>query len=515
MSERDIDSEMITFAAEETRDERQLRGSFKVLIADDEEEVHRISKLIFSNFVFMNRSLAFIDTYSGKDTIKVLSEEPDIAVLFLDVVMEEDNSGLQVVEYLRNTLENHMTRIILRTGQPGEAPEERVIRDFDINDYRLKTELTSRRLMTTMYTALRNYQDLQRIDMHKKGLEKIISASATLFRKQSLDDFLLSILEELANFQYGSESLVFMSAGERNVSGFISQKEGNESRIVAATGKYAAFSGKRLEAVSDLVYLNRYINSPSSDSGDFIIKLEKGILVKSHTPNLTRNFIYIEGDPGYFDVELINLFLNNFSIALDNFIMTSLVQDTQEKIVYALGETVESHFEETGNHIQRVSHMMRNFAMKLHFSVQESEMLRLASTMHDVGKIAIPDSILMKKGKLTEREFEIVKSHPSHGFRILSSSDMPVLKQAAEIALNHHEKYDGSGYPSGKAARDIPLSGRMMAILDVYDALTHKRCYKDAISSDEALRIMKDDMPGHFDPELFSLFINNFDQIVI
>lgn len=515
MSKLNIDSDTLDFLDDTPEEEEVINGRYKILIADDEEEVHNITKFVLSHFEFHGKTLEFLDTYTGEETKKLFEKEKDIAVVFLDVVMEDNHAGLSVVEYLRNDLKNYVTRIILRTGQPGEAPEESVIRDYDINDYKLKTELTSRRLTTTMYAALRNYRDLKQLEHHKKGLEKIISASSSLFNKKTLDDFLISILEELASFQYGSEGVVFMRREGQKSSGIISQKEENgESRIIAATGMYSEFNGRKLESVPQLKHLQQYLNSEYDGNTDLVRRLDNGLVVLSASQSLSRNIIYVEGNPDGFDFELINLFLTHFSIALENLIMTDLVQETQEEIVYALAETVESHFEETGNHVKCVSNMMYRFAQKLHFSNQEAEMIRLASTMHDVGKIAISNTILQKPGKLTVEEFEIVKTHTSQGFKILNGSDLPVLKQAAVIAVNHHEKFDGSGYPARKRGRDIPLSGRMMAIVDVYDALTHKRCYKEAMSEQEAVNILNEGSGSHFDPELLRVFFDNNDYIL-
>lgn len=179
----------LDFLKEDKIETKQALKTIKIVIADDDVEVHSITKMILRDFTFEGHGLEFIDTYSGVEAKSVLKENPDIAVLFLDVVMEKHHSGLEVVDYLRNTLGNNMTRIVLRTGQPGEAPEDKVIRDYDINDYRLKTEMTVQRLTTTLYNALRNYRDLKRIDKHRKGLEKIIQASASLFKHNSMDDF--------------------------------------------------------------------------------------------------------------------------------------------------------------------------------------------------------------------------------------------------------------------------------------------------------------------------------------
>lgn len=516
MSKWDLSENNLDFLNEDLEETVEHYGTYKILIADDEEEIHRITKVILDGFVYEGMGLEFIDTYSAKDTMKVLSETSDIAILFLDVIMERDISGLEVVKYLRKELNNHMTRVVLRTGQPGEAPEEDIIREYDINDYRLKTELTVQRLMTTVYSSIRNYRDLMRLDKNQKGLEKIIKTSANLFENNSLEEFLTSILEALSSFHEVHTDVVYMRNEDITTSnGFVTMKGELNSKIMAATGKYKPYIGMSVESIPELNHVYKHlIKEETGAERDFVRRIDNGFIVSTSSISATNNYIFIEGKHEFFDFNLINLFLSNFSIALDNFVLNNMLTSTQKEIVYALAETVESHFQETGNHIKRISNMMYNFSLNLHFSYQEAEMLRLASTMHDLGKIAIPDNILKKPGRLTDEEFEVIKTHTNHGYKILAASDLPVLKMAAEIALNHHEKYDGSGYPGGKTGRNIPSIARMMAIVDVFDAMTHKRVYKEAISIEETLREMKKNMGSHFDPDLMKIFLENLENII-
>jgi len=133
--------------------------------------------------------------------------------------------------------------------------------------------------------------------------------------------------------------------------------------------------------------------------------------------------------------------------------------------------------------------------------------------MHDIGKIGIPDHILKKPGKLTESEFEIMKLHPEIGARILSNSDSPLVQMARDICLGHHEKWNGSGYPYGLAGEKIPISARIVAIVDVFDALIHRRVYKDEMPTDKAILLMQEGRGLHFDPELLDLFVNLKEQM--
>ena len=485
----------------------ELQGNYKILIADDDPEVHVITKMVLKDFTFEGKGLQFFDTYSGEETKQLMSIEPEIAILFLDVVMEEMHAGLKVVEYIREFLQNRFVRIVLRTGQPGEAPEETVIRDYDINDYRLKTEITVSRLYTIMYTALRGYTDLKRIDMHKKGLEKIIESSSNIFKKESYHEFLNSILTELSNFYEEGTELIYL----REVSSFVALEKSEQLRIVAATGKYESMIGMPILEVSHLKDIHELLTTKISDKqleliGDWYI-------IRSSGSSDQNNIILIEDPHKVFDVELIKLFLTNYSAALDNYILNNMIYETQSEIIITLGEVVEKHFDETSKHVNRMSDMMYRFAKLAGYPHMEAEMIKVGSTLHDVGKIGIPDSILKKPGRLTPDEFKAIQEHTLIGHKILSRSDLDILKLASDIALNHHEKYDGSGYPEGLSGEAIPKLARMLAILDVFDAMTHKRVYKNASPEDEALRYIEDQKSRHFDPNLASMFIDNLEHI--
>ena len=193
---------------------------------------------------------------------------------------------------------------------------------------------------------------------------------------------------------------------------------------------------------------------------------------------------------------------------------TAELAQSQLETVYRLGVAAEYRDEDTGVHIQRMRHYSSLLAMKLDLSDEEVALILNASPMHDVGKIGISDTILLKPDKLTDEEHDIIKQHTLIGSGILSGSSSELLNAGEVIALSHHEKWDGSGYPNGLAGEDIPLWGRICAVADVYDALTSKRPYKKAFPNEEALEIMKEGRGKHFDPKILDLFVENFSEIV-
>jgi len=190
------------------------------------------------------------------------------------------------------------------------------------------------------------------------------------------------------------------------------------------------------------------------------------------------------------------------------------LEKTQKEIIYKMGEVGESRSQETGNHVKRVAEYSRVLALLAGLGEKNADLLYAASPMHDIGKVAIPDAILKKPGKLTSEEFKLMQSHCEIGYKILNNSKRPILKAAAIVAYRHHEKWDGSGYPRGLRGKKIHIFGRITAIADVFDALGSDRVYKKAWELDRILDLFQEQKGKHFDPELVDLFLNNLDKFL-
>ena len=190
------------------------------------------------------------------------------------------------------------------------------------------------------------------------------------------------------------------------------------------------------------------------------------------------------------------------------------IVNTQKEIVYKMGEIGETRSKETGNHVKRVAEYSYFLAKLSGFSEEEAELLKMASPMHDIGKVGIPDHVLKKPGKLNEEEWQIMKTHAQTGFELLQHSERPILKAASIVAYEHHEKWDGSGYPNGKKAEEIHIYGRITAIADVFDALGSDRVYKKAWKLEQILELFNEQSNKHFDPRLVKLFLTNIDAFL-
>ena len=193
--------------------------------------------------------------------------------------------------------------------------------------------------------------------------------------------------------------------------------------------------------------------------------------------------------------------------------LLSELENSQKELIWFLTELMESTSDEKGKHIRRVAEISALLA-KLHSTLTDTDADTLyhASPMHDIGKMTVPHEILHKPGKYTPEEFEVMKSHTTNAYKLLSGSKRKLIKSAAIIAYQHHEKWDGSGYPRGLKGSDIHIYGRIIALADVFDALTHQRCYKTAWTVDDAVAFIQEQRGFHFDPELVDLMISHLDQ---
>ncbi len=190
-----------------------------------------------------------------------------------------------------------------------------------------------------------------------------------------------------------------------------------------------------------------------------------------------------------------------------------LLEERVSEIIHRLSLVAEYRDEDTWKHLLRISHYSYLIAEGMELSQEFCQMLKMASPLHDVGKVGIADSILLKPDRLTDEEYNIIKQHTVIGANILKGSKFPLLNMAHDIALNHHERWDGNGYPHGFHQDEIPLAGRIVAVVDVFDALTSQRPYKPAWSFEETIDTIRDQRGRQFDPEVIDAFLSSIDQV--
>lgn len=466
---------------------------WKILVVDDEPDVRALTLLNLKDFHFAGRALQFIEAGSAAEAQLKLDLHPDIAVALVDVVMETDDAGLRLVEAIRQERNNPMVRIIIRTGQPGAAPERYVIDHFDIDDYKDKTELTAQKLYTAIRSALKAYRDLQTIDLNRRGLEAVLEATPQLyqFQRKTLETFFQGVLMQVIALCKLTHS-GFISTFD----GVLTTLDGDGLHIRAGAGDLdpSVAEPRRLDEIIGLC--SRAVVENSLPEG-----LREGtMIVPLNVQNQPIGFIYLEASDEMTDTDraLIKVMANQCSSAMENFRLHANLRESYEQVVETLALVAEFKDSTTGDHIRRLSTYTRMIALEMGLGDGLADEFARAARLHDVGKVGIPDAILKKPGKLDTNEFEIIKQHSAIGGTLLSR--IPALAMSRDVAVGHHERWDGLGYPSGLAGEAIPLVSRIVAVADVFDALVSRRPYKEAWPVEQAITEIESNAGARFDP---------------
>jgi len=466
---------------------------WKVLVVDDEPDVRRLTVLNLRGFEFAARPLQLIEAGSAAEARAHLREHPDFALALIDVVMESDDAGLRLVEHIRSDLGNAMMRLVIRTGQPGVAPEHVVIDRYDIDDYKDKTELTSHGLYTTVRCALKSYRDLQTIDLNRQGLSRILAVTPELYNlhRDNLEEYFQGVLMQLIGIcRLGHAGMIY------TIDGMVMTIDGKDVRIRASAGELKEGHGnpERRREIAELC--SSIVMRDQEPQG-----LRDGsVVVPLAVKNEVLGFVYLEAGEALSqaDRELIQILANQCAAGLDNFRLHHSLEKSYDEAVEMLGQVAEYKDTATGTHIRRIQKYTRLLALELGVPAAEAEVYGKASRLHDIGKVGIPDSVLRKPGKLTPEEFAVIQRHSEIGDSILKHS--PSLAVARLVARSHHERWDGSGYPDGLIGDDIPYVARLVAIVDVFDALISARPYKGPWQAEAAAAEIERGVGTLFDP---------------
>lgn len=487
---------------------------WSVLVVDDDEGVHNITRLVLSGLTFRDRPVQMISAYSAAQCLEVLQARPDVALVLLDVVMETDDAGLRTVRAVREELGNANVRLVLRTGQPGYAPEREVVTRYEVDGYALKTEVTSQGLITAVIASLRAFALLQTLEQQRLGLTRIVDATADLACHRTMRSFARGTLEHLEALVPGARGSVFCAP-----TGGVGAPRAVE--VLAGAGRYAGWTGQMLHEVDIERQVSAEVDGALAEGAPSAAESSGGVAIALGAGHAKRGAIWL-GDVETLDrvaQQLLDVFCAKVAVAFDNVQLIALFRKAQEATVFALADLAEYRDTDTGEHVLRVARTTDLLARELHaagsFPTELDELLveqiGLASMLHDVGKVSIPDAILLKPGALDTEERRLMETHAGVGKRILARADQIVghrsyLTLAAEIAVGHHEWVDGTGYPHRVAGSSIPLSARITAVADVFDALTHARPYKAPWSHDDAVAYIRGRAGTQFDPVIVAAF---------
>jgi response regulator RpfG family c-di-GMP phosphodiesterase len=476
-----------------------------VIVADDEVSVHDVTVLALDGFQFEGRAVRLVHAYSGAEALAQVAEHPDAAAILLDVVMETEHAGLDVAREIRETLQNRKIRVVLRTGQPGTAPESEVVARFDINDYKEKSELTARRLYTVIFACLRAYRDIAELELAQRGLERVVAAAPGLMALGNIESFPRMALTQLASLvRTGRGDPV--EAGRDGVVAGVDQQ--GDYRVIVGIGRFTGTEGKTIDEVLPSRVATSVRNGPPFETS--------GILELYPSPDGRENLLYLEaiGPLKPIERQILSIYCRTVGIAFGNLRSKEEIEEIRQDVVERLALAVEGRSAKIGYHTRRVGEGCAILGAALGLGDGEIDLLRRAAPLHDLGELGIPDRILRKPGPLNAEEWDVMRGHPATGHDLLSGTGQPLLDAAAIIALDHHEHWDGTGYPKGKRGDAIHIFGRICAVVDVFDSLTSRRPYREAWELPRVLAHLREHSGRHFDPAIVDRLFDRLDAMI-
>ena len=470
---------------------------WKVLIADDDADVHSVTRLALKGVRFLGRPLEFLDAYSGEETLRVLQEHPDTAVLFLDVIMETDDAGLRTARQIREFGFN-LVRIILRTGFPGQAPERQVIVDYDIHDYKEKTELSAQKVFTALVSALRAHNDLLNIDRHRNGLMRVLE-SVSWFDFNAVSRYVSGMLVEFAALSGLDASQISVHARPAPGSGHA----GNLlPKLAFSTETGEGGDDGDAESLIDATFAQRH--GIDATTGATLFESNQGFDVVAH--------VRVADAFRRADTVLMQVFMNKVCQSLANYAAFTLMAAQRNAVFHALASRAERWDPQAERVLGELGRLSMAIARRLQVTLSfpgeiNEDLVRdigMASMLHDLGNDALPDGLLAKSGSFTAEERAAMQAHVGAGLTTLARWEGFALPGAFELAhaviAGHHERYDGSGYPGGLAGEAIPLAARIVAVADAYIALRTARPHRAALDEAAASECLRAAAGSAFDP---------------
>lgn len=479
-----------------------------ILVADDDPEIHRRIHQALGSRRLLGRPLRILSAFSGAQAPSLLNRNPDTAVMLLKADSSAGSPWRTIAEAIRRDGRHADVRLILRFDDPGLIPPPDIILELDVADCRTTPDLTVDRLVPLFNTALDAFQNRQEIRRGRLGLLRLADASSQLVERQPLHKFAREVLRQLhAVLQLNANPLPFQG------SGFTATEQNGKFLIWAGTGCFDTMVGRTpAEALSPR--LLKHLERAMTERTSFFA--EAAYFAYYCTRSGVRHLLYLNaGRPlDRLDRDLVHLLYGSVTLALENRYLDREIREIQEDALATLEGVMENRSRETGSHGRRVAEMAALMARKAGLPRGQVKMLRLSAPLHDIGKVGIPDAILFKRERLSPEEFEKIRRHTDIGFEILKNARRDIMEAAVIAAQQHHERWDGTGYPRRLKGTEIHIFGRIIGLIDVFDALLHTRAYKKAWKPAKVLDYIRGERGGQFDPGLVDLLLDNIDAFM-
>jgi len=448
----------------------------KILVVDDVvDNIQLVSNIL------KEKDYSIVFAKSGRKALDILDKSSDIDLILLDVQMPE-MSGIEVCKILKSDNKHKDIPIIFLTAN-SKAEDIKSGFEAGAEDYVIKpfnaTEL------------------LVRVSTHLE----------LFFSRKKLKDRLESNINLLNQYRDVIDRSSFVSKTDLN------------GVITYVNDAFISISGyTKDELIGKHHGILRHQDEPNEKFQELWETIKSKKIWQGEIKNLKKDgtsyIVYGTIMPILNSNGEIEEYISATHDITEIYRLQGEIEDTQKEVVFTMGSIGETRSKETGNHVKRVAEYSKVLAEHIGLDREQINLLVDASPMHDIGKVAIPDYILHKPGRLTEEEFAIMKSHSEIGHTMLNHSSRPLLKVASKIALEHHEKWNGKGYPQGLKGAEISIEGRITAVADVFDALGSDRVYKKAWNDEKIFKLFEEERGEHFDPELIDIFFKHFDEFV-
>lgn len=502
-----------------------FNGKQKVLVVDDDPQIVELITILLED------DYEICKAYSGKTAIEIAKKEFPAAVL-LDYMMP-GMTGLQVLHELR--VISPFSYVVIITGQGSEQIAVDLMKAGAF-DYIMKPFQNSqimevvRNLLKVREVSIRNMKLQEELSGTNERLQEIASSlekSNILLQKRLREINHLqrfsSDINRVGELEIQLEQLLHSMEEHFSItSGFVCLFENEDPSAISISATHGILENKSLQEIlsTDVVQCTlktQEIILRARHRDKEFSSFDEKTIVSLVFPLLSDRKLYglfygETPDPHALDFENKDLFLtiaNHVSIALQNAELYDQLSKSYLDTTFALATAVEAKDQVTQGHITRVTRYAILLGLALELEDTEIRTLQFGATLHDIGKIGIRDEILLKPGRLTDEEMTIIKQHPLIGEKIISNIEF--LESTRIVVRNHHERWDGKGYPDGLSGEEIPLHARIISIVDVFDVLTHDRPYKKAMSWDAAIQELKDNAGTQFDPHLLQMFLDNLD----
>ena len=473
-----------------------IREDYLVLIVDDQIEVLESAKMLLELEGYI-----VICAQSGEEAIKLVRNK-NVDFMLLDYFMP-GMTGEDVVKNVREF--NQDIVIVLQTGYAGEKPPLEMLKLLNIQGYHDKTE-GPEKLLLWVAAGIRACHQIKLNKHLREGMSNILDSIPYIFKFRALVELLKDILVFLRPLVKFEDAFIVLE--NQNI---------QEAQVIGS-GKFEGWSCEQIMENPEIL--------------DNVNKAVDGVFIDKETGAIILPIIYDSNRLGFMylnecslekeDADIIKIYLHQVTEAIVNIKLHDEVVDSNQRLkdsyynlkknnyelIEAFTKAVDAKDAYTAGHSTRVSIYARIIGRKLNMKNAELIRLKVAALFHDIGKIGIPDGVLLKEGRLSEEEFKVIKTHPEIGSRILKPVSM--LGDIIPAVKHHHEKYNGKGYPDGLLGEDIPLHARILAIADAFDAMTSDRSYQRKKSFEEALQELERCAGFHFDNQLTEVFVNQF-----